>query len=194
MERFKPLAVAAVLAMSSAVALAQTVSPPTTETAKTPGATDPKPATAPAAATVPAPPADSIAPSPATSSESAPSVSPTTVVAPEAIAPDEAKLETAPTLTQRPGDIPSSKLIGASVYNTTNDNIGEIEDLIISASGSVSAVVVGVGGFLGIGEKKVAIPFNALRSETGDNTIMKFVIEGTKDNLKSMPDFKYANS
>lgn len=101
---------------------------------------------------------------------------------------------TATTITHAAGDLSASSLVGAPVYNAKNDRIGEIEDLIISSNGSVSAVVVGMGGFLGIGEKKVAMPFDAVRAEKGDNNALKFVIQASKESLKSLPNFSYASS
>lgn len=189
MKRFRPVLAAATVAVSSSIALAQSPAPPTTEKAKIPAVTEPGPAaTAKPAATAPMPPPGSTAATPAT--ETAPSLSPaTTDTASEAIK-DAAKEQ--PHLTEAPGDIATSKLVGASVYNTQNENIGEIEDLIISSSGSVSTVVIGVGGFLGIGEKKVAMPYSALKAEKGDNNLIKIVVEGTRESLKAQPDFKYA--
>jgi sporulation protein YlmC with PRC-barrel domain len=174
MDRFKPLAVATMLAMSSAPALAQTADPPTTEQMKKPGTTSPAPAVTPAVA----PAGSGVQPE----GNTTPPVDVTT------------QADDAGGLTQSPGDLASSKLVGASVYNTNNENIGEIEDLIISSNGTVSTVVIGVGGFLGIGEKKVAMPFSALKAEKGDNNLMKVVIEGTKESLKAMPDYKYASA
>src|SRR4051812_42048099 len=52
----------------------------------------------------------------------------------------------------------ASKLIGADVYNESSDKIGKIEDLILSPDGTLSVAVVDVGGFLGVGKHRVAIP------------------------------------
>ena len=49
------------------------------------------------------------------------------------------------------------------VYNNADEKIGDIKELILSQSGSVDAVVIGVGGFLGIGERYVAVPFNQVK-------------------------------
>jgi sporulation protein YlmC with PRC-barrel domain len=57
----------------------------------------------------------------------------------------------------------ASKLIGSRVYGANDENIGEINDVLMDQSGRVHAVVLGVGGFLGIGEKDVAVPMNALK-------------------------------
>lgn len=62
----------------------------------------------------------------------------------------------------QPGHIMASDLIGTRVVGANNESIGDINDVIVDRSGRVMAAVVGVGGFLGIGEKDVAVPFNAL--------------------------------
>ena len=56
----------------------------------------------------------------------------------------------------------ASKLIGTSVVSTNNEAIGDVNDVIVDRGGQAMAVVIGVGGFLGIGEKDVAVPFQAL--------------------------------
>jgi sporulation protein YlmC with PRC-barrel domain len=57
----------------------------------------------------------------------------------------------------------ASKLEGVDIYNQNNERIGEIDDVLVDKSGKVEAVVIGVGGFLGIGERNVAVPFSALQ-------------------------------
>ena len=57
----------------------------------------------------------------------------------------------------------ASKLEGVNVYNQSNERIGEINEVLVDKQGKVEAVVIGVGGFLGIGERSVAVPFNALQ-------------------------------
>jgi sporulation protein YlmC with PRC-barrel domain len=56
----------------------------------------------------------------------------------------------------------ASDLIGTRVVSANNESIGDINDVIVDRNGQVMAAVVGVGGFLGIGEKDVAVPFNSL--------------------------------
>lgn len=85
----------------------------------------------------------------------------------------------------------ATKLIGETVYNGTGDdaeNIGDVNDLVIDADGNVQAVVVGVGGFLGLGEKNVALEFDAIEwaEKDGDRWI---VVNSTADALKALPDF-----
>jgi sporulation protein YlmC with PRC-barrel domain len=53
----------------------------------------------------------------------------------------------------------ASKMIGLNVYNNDNEKIGDIAELIVDRSGKLEAVVVGAGGFLGLGERDVAIPY-----------------------------------
>lgn len=57
----------------------------------------------------------------------------------------------------------ASKLIGAAVRNDANESIGDINEIILDKDGKVAAVVVGVGGFLGMGEREVALEFKSLR-------------------------------
>lgn len=65
----------------------------------------------------------------------------------------------------------ASSLIGRTVYNNNEEGIGDINDVIISESGQVVAVVIGVGGFLGIGEKDVGVDFAALSFKPSDDTM-----------------------
>lgn len=54
------------------------------------------------------------------------------------------------------------------VYDPSNASIGKIDDVLVSESGQISALVIGVGGFLGVGEKDVAVPFSAVRRTVKD--------------------------
>lgn len=65
----------------------------------------------------------------------------------------------------------ASKLIGTRVMGANNENIGEINDVLMDQSGKVHAVVIGVGGFLGLGEKDVAVPVTALQFISGGTTM-----------------------
>jgi len=123
------------------------------------------------------------------------------------------------TAVHKEGQWRSSKLIGVNVYNDNNDKIGDIQELIVDKSGKVENVVLGVGGFLGMGEHYVAVPMEKLKwvnepvrtssttaptdkSTVGANnrparaTDEKWypdhaVFNATKDQLKAMPQFKY---
>lgn len=61
------------------------------------------------------------------------------------------------------GQMRGSELMGVDVYGSDNQKIGEIDELIVDQTGSIKAAVVGVGGFLGIGQKNVAIPFDQMK-------------------------------
>jgi sporulation protein YlmC with PRC-barrel domain len=56
----------------------------------------------------------------------------------------------------------ASKLVGLSVYGANNERIGDVNEVLVDRDGSAEAVVIGVGGFLGIGEKDVAVPFKSV--------------------------------
>jgi sporulation protein YlmC with PRC-barrel domain len=124
------------------------------------------------------------------------------------------------TAVHKEGQWRSSKLIGVNVYNDNNDKIGDIQELIVDKSGKVDEVVLGVGGFLGMGEHYVAVPMEKLKwvdepvktSSTSTAPADKSTVgssnrparaanekwypdhaiyNATKDQLKAMPQFKY---
>jgi sporulation protein YlmC with PRC-barrel domain len=79
-------------------------------------------------------------------------------------AKEPARMNTGSWLTQeQPGQWRASKLDGLDVYNPGNEKIGDISELLVDSSGKIQAVVVGVGGFLGIGERDVAIPMEQIK-------------------------------
>jgi hypothetical protein len=118
-------------------------------------------------------------------------------------------------------------MIGLNVYNDSNEKLGSISDMLLNKSGKINAAVIGVGGFLGVGERLVAVSFDKLKfvdtpvpstsassttkapaggTTTGSTTSAPAtttaksnpwypdhaVFSATKDQLKSMPEFKYA--
>jgi sporulation protein YlmC with PRC-barrel domain len=64
---------------------------------------------------------------------------------------------------QLQGDWRASKVVGLSVYNESNEKLGSINDLLMDKSGNIKAVVLGVGGFLGMGEHLVAVPLEKVK-------------------------------
>jgi sporulation protein YlmC with PRC-barrel domain len=85
----------------------------------------------------------------------------------------------------------ATKLIGENVYNGTGDgaeNIGNVNDLVLGSDGAVQAVIVGVGGFLGIGEKNVALSFSELKWAANESDRW-IVVSDTKEQLEGLPDF-----
>ena len=117
------------------------------------------------------------------------------------------------------GDWRASKLVGLSVYNDNNESIGSINDLLTDRNGNIKAAVISVGGFLGMGSRLVAVPFDKIKfvsepvaytgvsgapNAPGSTTPPAInakpnpwypdhaVFNATKDDLKTMPEFKYA--
>lgn len=101
----------------------------------------------------------------------------------------------------------ASKLIGVDVYNEQNEKLGEINELIVNRSGQIAGAVIGVGGFLGMGEHDVMVSMDKLKfsNESGKTTTGteksdrndkqwypdRAVLSANKDQLKQMPQFKY---
>jgi sporulation protein YlmC with PRC-barrel domain len=122
------------------------------------------------------------------------------------------------------GDWRASKVVGLNVYNEKNENVGSINDLLMEKNGSIKAAVISVGGFLGMGARLVAVPFDKIKfsaepiaytgvaggpnaggarpaTTTGSAAPQPAkanpwypdhaLINGTADELKAMPEFKY---
>lgn len=83
----------------------------------------------------------------------------------------------------------ASKVIGSSVINEANETIGKIDDLLVTRDGKEPYAVLSVGGFLGMGTRLVVIRYDSLKF--ADQKIM--LPGGTKDGLKMLPAFQYAN-
>jgi hypothetical protein len=84
----------------------------------------------------------------------------------------------------------SSESIGEAVYNRAGERIGEIDDLLIDKSGKVLAAVVGVGGFLGMGEHKVAVSYQSFEMTRETNGKPRLVVDINKAALKEAPVYK----
>lgn len=103
----------------------------------------------------------------------------------------QSMLATGYTITDR--DNLATEIIGKQVYSSTADDaehIGDINNLVIGESGEVAAVVIGVGGFLGIGEKNVAVTYGELEWVTAADGSERYVLPTTKDALETAPDFE----
>src|ERR1700745_568840 len=81
-----------------------------------------------------------------------------------------------------------------NVYDPADNKIGEIMDVLVDRDGKVTALILGVGGFLGMGEKDVAVPFNAVQGTNKHNNKWYLVMNATKDTLKNSKGFKYDRS
>lgn len=80
-------------------------------------------------------------------------------------------------------------LIGSTVYSTSEESVGDINDMIVTVDGSVEGVVIGVGGFLGIGEKKVAVEMGQIDVLPNDDGSVRLVLNATKADLEAAPAF-----
>lgn len=89
---------------------------------------------------------------------------------------------------QQSGEWLASKLIGVTVENNTGEAVGDVNDLILGQNGEVVGAVIGVGGFLGMGEKNVAVPYSAISTTQKDNATV-VVVAASKEELQSAPDF-----
>ncbi|MBB6482884.1 PRC-barrel domain-containing protein [Rhizobium lusitanum] len=93
--------------------------------------------------------------------------------------------------TQSADQISAKTYMGQSVYNGQNESIGSINDLILQKQGGVVAAVVGVGGFLGMGQKNVAVPFTKISAtQNAQDGTIKLTTTETANALKSAPEFK----
>lgn len=117
----------------------------------------------------------------------------------------------------------ASKLMGLNVYNEANEKLGDINELLVDKSGKIEAVVIGVGGFLGMGEHDIAVSMDKLKfveepvrtTSSGNSTARDTttgaastntthrntndwvpdhaVMNGNKEQLKALPQFKYSD-
>jgi hypothetical protein len=91
---------------------------------------------------------------------------------------------------QPQGEWLGSLFLGQSITNQAGETIGDINDVLLDKTGRVSTVVIGVGGFLGIGEKNVAVPFSTL-SFTADPQGKRVVMAPlSRERLQAAPEFK----
>lgn len=89
---------------------------------------------------------------------------------------------------ESPYHLRMSDIIGEDVKNAQDDEIGEIDDLVLSRKDDSLLAIISVGGFLGMGDKLVSVPYNELRMSKGGDDIY---LNSTKEMLKSRAEFKY---
>lgn len=86
-------------------------------------------------------------------------------------------------------EVKGNRLIGADVKNSANEKIGDVNEVLVTTDGKVNAVIVSVGGFLGLGDRKVVMPWEQLRfSSEGSELVV--MTNATKESLKSMPEYQ----
>lgn len=111
-----------------------------------------------------------------------------------AVAQDAGKSKTkSDTIVPIPGtgtaEVKGARLIGADVVNGTNDKLGDVDEVLVTTDGRVNAVVVAMGGVLGMGERKVVLPFERLRfSSQGNDLVVKTDI--SRETLNAMPEYR----
>ena len=96
--------------------------------------------------------------------------------------------------TSVPADtLPISNYYNQAVYDTKDAKIGDVKDILVDKDGRMAAVILGVGGLLGVGAKDVAVPFSALKiaEKNGDRYL---VINTTKEALEQAPGYSYDRS
>jgi sporulation protein YlmC with PRC-barrel domain len=113
------------------------------------------------------------------------SVAPMAQSAPSTVGPSARFIPTVP------ADVTTvTNYLKQNVYDPSNNKIGDILDLVVEKDGRITAAMVGVGGFLGLGQKNVVIPFDAL-TVSQKNNHRRLTLNTTKDALKSAPGFTY---
>jgi sporulation protein YlmC with PRC-barrel domain len=89
------------------------------------------------------------------------------------------------------GELRASQLTGMDVRNAAGEDLGDINDLILDTSGKPSVAIIGVGGFLGLGEKNVGVPFSSLTIATASDGKNVARLDVTKESLTAAPKFVY---
>ena len=89
-------------------------------------------------------------------------------------------------------EVLGTDFFGTPVNGKDGQQVGKIANLVFDQNGQIELVVVGVGGFLGVGEKDVAVPFDAVKPDVASGKRV-FVIDATKDQLKAAPAYKSLN-
>jgi sporulation protein YlmC with PRC-barrel domain len=85
-------------------------------------------------------------------------------------------------------EVRASKVIGSTVYDLQNRNIGKVSDLVLNKDGTVDVVVLDVGSFLGLGGKYVAIPISDLKTDNN-----RLTLDRTKEQLQQMAAYQLEN-
>jgi sporulation protein YlmC with PRC-barrel domain len=90
---------------------------------------------------------------------------------------------------QSQNTILASDLMGARLYNANEETVGSVDDVIVSTDGTVEGVVIGVGGFLGIGQKMVAVEMNQISVQADALGNPRLLLDSTREALEAAPEF-----
>jgi sporulation protein YlmC with PRC-barrel domain len=88
----------------------------------------------------------------------------------------------------QPDEVRASKMIGSTVYDVQNRSIGSVKDIVLNRSGTVDAVVLDVGSFLGMGGKYVAIPLSDIKTDNN-----RLTLDRSKEQLQLMANYELEN-
>ncbi len=83
-----------------------------------------------------------------------------------------------------------STLLDATVVSAGDETIGDVENMVVSSDGQITGVVIGVGGFLGIGQKEVAVEFDQIEIRQQEGGELRFVLDATREQLEASPEFQ----
>ncbi len=86
----------------------------------------------------------------------------------------------------------ASRMMGLNVQSPSGEELGDVNDLVIGPDGTITGAVIGVGGFLGIAEKNIAVSYNSIEMQTSDGQAV-VVLAASKDELKAAPDYRDAD-
>ncbi len=93
---------------------------------------------------------------------------------------------------QQPTEVLGTDFVGTPVVTKDKQQIGKISNLVFDHTGHIELAVIGIGGFLGIGEKEVAVPFESLKGDQVNDKPV-FLIDATKDEVKAAPIYLTLN-
>ena len=82
----------------------------------------------------------------------------------------------------------ATELIGEPIYNAAAEELGNIDDIVLNEDGEVIAVLVGIGGFLGIGERSVAISWSSLEQERTAEDDVRLILDVNREALENAPE------
>ena len=91
----------------------------------------------------------------------------------------------------QPADVMAYNLLGTDVYNNQNENIGEIADMVIDNGKTVRALIISVGGFLGMGERYVSVDPSTVTLVREGEDDMRAIMNTNRDDLQNAPTFEY---
>jgi hypothetical protein len=148
------------------------------------------PATPPAAGDTGTPAVKPVAPQPDATAPATPSPEAAAPTSPAATQTAEAPKSTEKFIGQQDeNQMLASAWIGQTVYNSADENLGTINDIVFDKDGGMTGVVIGVGGFLGLGQKNIAVSIDSVNASTDADGNVKLTLDVTKEELDAAPQF-----